>query len=337
MVWFKFALCLAIILFAGTKLARYGDAIAEKTGLGRVWTGLVLLATITSMPELVTGVSSVALVKPPEPDLALGTLLGSCSLNLAIVALLDILHRHTPVLSAASSRHIASAGWGILLIVIAGGAILAGGRFSALALGWVAIPSIIILMLYLVGMWWLFRRERSQQLVLAESTASPDKETGVKTVYFRFALAGLAVIAAGIWLSFIGNEIAVTTGWHATFVGSLFLAITTSMPELVVSVAALRVGAIDMAVANILGSNMLNLALIAPVDLFYTKGSILSSVSPGNLISVGVVVAMSLIVIAGLRFRQKRKILVVSSWYSPALVGLYILGAYALFTSGIGL
>jgi cation:H+ antiporter len=337
LVWFKFVLCLAIILFAGTKLARYGDAIAEKTGLGRVWIGLVLLATITSMPELVTGVSSVALVKPPEPDLALGTLLGSCSLNLVIVALLDVLHRRSPVLSAASSRHRASAGWGILLIVIAGGAILAGGRFSGLALGWVAIPSIIILMLYLVGMWWLFRRERSQQLVLAESTASADKETGVKKVYFRFALAGFLVIGAGIWLSFIGNEIAVTTGWDATFVGSLFLAITTSMPELVVSVAALRVGAIDMAVANILGSNMLNLALIAPVDLFYTEGSILSSVSKGNLISVAVVVAMSLIVIAGLKFRQKRKILVVSSWYSPALVGLYILGAYALFTSGVGL
>ena len=85
MIWFKFALCLVIILFAGIKLARYGDAIAEKTGLGRVWIGLVLLAAITSMPELVTGVSSVALVKPPEPDLAMGTLLGSCSLNLAIL------------------------------------------------------------------------------------------------------------------------------------------------------------------------------------------------------------------------------------------------------------
>lgn len=337
MVWFKFVLCLAIILFAGTKLARYGDAIAEKTGLGRVWIGLVLLAAITSMPELVTGVSSVALLKPSEPDLALGTLFGSCSLNLAIVALLDILHRRTPVLSTASSRHMASAGWGILLIAIAGGAILAGARFSGLALGWVAIPSIVILVLYLVGMWWMFRRERSQQLALAEGASSRYREIPAKKLYLRFALAGMAIIAAGIWLSFIGDEIAVTTGWHATFVGSLFLAITTSMPELVVSVAALRLGAIDMAVANILGSNMLNLALIAPVDLFYTKGSILASASTGNLISVGVVVVMSLIVIAGLRFRQKRKVFVVSSWYSPALVGLYILGAYALFTSGIGL
>ncbi len=335
MVWFKFALCLAIILFAGIRLARYGDAIADKTGLGRVWIGLVLLAAITSMPELVTGVSSAALVG--SADLALGTILGSCSLNLAIIALLDILHTRTPVLSVASPRHIASAGSGVLLVAIAGGAVLAGGRLSSLALGWVGIPSILILMLYLVGMWWMFRRERGHQLGLAEGASSAYKEVPAKKVYLRFALAGTAVIGAGIWLSFIGKEIAVTTGWNATFVGSLFLAITTSMPELVVCVAALRLGTVDMAVANILGSNMLNLALIAPVDLFYTKGPILSLASTSNLVTAAVVVAMNLIVIAGLRFRQRRKILVVSSWYSPALVGLYILAAYVLFTSGMNL
>ena len=59
MVWLKFLLCVVIILFAGTKLARYGDAIAEKTGLGRIWLDLVLIITVTTMPELVTGVPSV--------------------------------------------------------------------------------------------------------------------------------------------------------------------------------------------------------------------------------------------------------------------------------------
>ena len=335
MVWFKFALCLAIILFAGIKLARYGDAIAEKTGLGRVWIGLVLLAGITSMPELVTGVSSAGLVG--SADLALGTILGSCSLNLAIIALLDILYARTPVLSVASPNHMASAGWGILLVALAGGAVLAGERLSELALGWVGIPSILILMLYLVVMWWMFRRERDRQVALAVGTSSAYKELPAKKVYLRFALAGMAVIGAGIWLSFIGNEIALTTGWDATFVGSLFLAITTSMPELVVCIAALRLGAVDMAIANILGSNMLNLALIAPVDVFYTKGPILSAASVSNLVTAAVVIVMNLIVIAGLRFGQRRKILVASSWYSPALVGLYILVAYVLFTSGLGL
>ena len=335
MIWVKFALCLGIILFAGTKLARYGDAISEKTGLGRIWVGLVLLAAITSMPELVTGVSAAAVVR--LPDLALGTLLGSCSLNLAILALLDIFHQRTPVLTEASPGHVISAGWGILLMAIAAGTIFAGERVSGLALGWLGILSIIILVVYLVGMWRMFRYERGRQLLAAPATSPKYEEFTTRTVYIRFALAAAAVIAAGIWLSFIGDEIGETTGWSATFVGSLFLAITTSMPELVVTMSALRLGAIDMAVADILGSNMFNIAIIAPVDLSYTQGPILSLASSSHLITAAVVVVMNLLIIAGLRFRQRRKVFGVLSWYAPVLIVIYILGAYALFSSGVGL
>jgi cation:H+ antiporter len=145
------------------------------------------------------------------------------------------------------------------------------------------------------------------------------------------------VIAAGVWLAFIGDEISRTTGWDGTFVGTLFLAVTTSAPELVVAVSALRMGAIDLAVADILGANMLDMAMIIPVDLAYGQGFILSAVSRSHLIIAIVAVTMSLLVIIGLRFRQRRKIFRVASWYTPALIALYILGAYALFKSGIGL
>ncbi len=335
MVWLKFLLCVVIILFAGTKLARYGDAIAEKTGLGRIWIGLVLMATVTTMPELVTGVSSAALVG--LPDLALGTLLGSCLFNLTILALLDILHRPTPILSQVSSRHIASAGMGILLIAIAAGSIFAGERFSGPTLGWVGITSIVIITVYLIGTWQMFRFERKHQLALPQAAPSQYHEIPTGTVYLRFTLAAIAVIAAGIWLSFVGDEIAETTGWGASFVGSLFLAITTSMPELAVAVAALRLGAVDMAVADILGANMLDMAIIIWVDLFYTRGPILTMVSRVHFITAVVAVVMSLLVIVGLRFRQKHKTFIVFSWYTPVLIGLYIFGAYALFTAGIGL
>ncbi len=334
MIWFKFILCLAIILFAGTKLARYGDAIAEKTGLGRIWIGLVLIAAITTMPEMVTSVSSVALVH--SADLALGTLLGSCCFNLSILALLDVLHSRAPVLSVASPRHVITAGWGALLIAIAAASIIAGGRFSFLALGWVGIPSIVILILYLLGMWWIFRRERGQRLHAAPTTSLQYDKFTTRTVCIRFALAAAVVIAAGIWLSFIGDEISETTGWGSTFVGSLFLAITTSAPELVVAITALRMGAVDLAVADILGANMLDIAMIVPVDLAYGQGFVLSTVSSGHLIVASVAVTMSLLVMAGLRFRRRRKVFKVASWYTPLLIALYIVGAYALFTWGIG-
>jgi cation:H+ antiporter len=320
LVWLKFLACLVIILFAGTKLARYGDVIAEKTGLGGIWIGLVLLAAITSAPELITGVSSAALVGLP---------------NLTILALLDMLHRRTPFLSEVKLRHIASAGMGILLIAIAGGSIFAGERLSGLALGWVGIPSIIILILYLVAMWRMFRFERNHSLPPLNNAAPQYGKDSTKALYCKFALAAAAVIGAGIWVSFIGDEITRTYAWSASFVGSLFLAITTSMPELVVTVAALRLGAIDMAVADILGANMLDIAHLFTVDLFYSQGPILSSVASVHLITAGVIMVMSLLVILGIRFRQKRKTFIVASWYTPALIGLYIFGAYALF-KGIG-
>lgn len=335
MIWFEFILCLAIVLFAGTRLAQYGDAIAEKTGLGRIWIGLVLVALITTMPELVTSVSSVALVH--STDLALGTLLGSCCFNLSILAVLDILHSRTPVLSVASPRHIITAGWGTLLIAVAAAGIIAASRFPFLESGLVGIPSIVIIILYLLGAWRAFRRERNQEPQATPATSRQYDMYTKKMVWIRFILASVAVIAAGVWLAFIGDEISRTTGWDGTFVGTLFLAVTTSAPELVVAVSALRMGAIDLAVADILGANMLDMAMIIPVDLAYGQGFILSAVSRSHLIIAIVAVTMSLLVIIGLRFRQRRKIFRVASWYTPALIALYILGAYALFKSGIGL
>jgi cation:H+ antiporter len=334
LIWFEFAVCLAVVLFAGTKLAQYGDIIAEKTGLGRIWIGVVLIAFVTTIPELVTSVSSVALVH--SPDLALGTLLGSCCFNLAILSILDILHSRTPVLSVASPRHIAAGGWGAALIAIAGAGILAGHRFPFLTLGWVGIPTIVILVVYLVGMWSIFRRERGLQFADLPGTSQYEKFT-IRSVGIRFALAAAAVIGAGIWLSIVGDDIGKVTGWGSTFIGSMFLAIATSAPELIVAITALRIGAVDLAVADILGANMLDIAMIVPVDLAQTRGFVLSSVSSGQLIVASIAVVMTLLVIAGLKFRRSRKVFRVASWYTPLLIGLYVFGAYALFNSGTGL
>ena len=334
LVWLKFVCCLVIILFAGTKAARYGDIIAEKTGLGRIWIGLVLLAVITSMPELITGVSSTALVG--VPDLGLGTLLGSCIFNITILAVLDVMHRGSPVLNGASSRHMIPAAIGILLIGIAVGGIAAGERFPGLALGWVGVPSIIIFVVYLLGMWRLSPSQGSQQADSLPDIIELYQDSSLRSVWPRFALAALAIIGSGIWLSYIGDEIAAVTHWDESFVGSLLLAITTSMPDLVVAIAALRLGAIDMAVADILGANMLDISYIFILDLFYTKGSLLVSVSRAHLITAAVLTSMSLVVVLGLRFRQRRKTFYIISWYSLLLIGLYVYGAYALFTSGIG-
>jgi cation:H+ antiporter len=88
-VWLEFALCAAVIAIAGTKLSRYGDIIADKTGLGGAWIGFALMVTVTSLPELVTGVSALALAD--APDIALGNVLGACIITLTMIVFLDLL------------------------------------------------------------------------------------------------------------------------------------------------------------------------------------------------------------------------------------------------------
>jgi len=329
-VWLKFVLCLAIILFAGTKLARYGDVIAEKTGLGRLWIGLVLLAFITSIPELTTGISAVALVK--VPDLAMGTLMGSCIFNLLILAVLDVVHRRTPVLSDARKSHIMSSVAGILLIGFTAITIFVGVKFSGLALGWVGLPSILIIILYLVAVRLMFVSERKRRLALPSGEPQQYGALSMRTVWLKFALAAAAVIGAGIWLAYIGDEIDQVTGLGATFVGSLFLAFTTSVPELALTVAAVRLGAVDLAVADVLGANMINIAKIFILDLFYTEGSLIAAVSNSHLMTALVAVVMTIVVIFALLFRRRRKTFVFISWYGVLLIALYVFGAYALFT-----
>jgi len=115
-LWLGFIICCAVIVYSGSKLSKYGDIIAEKTGLSRTWTGVVLIATVTSLPELVTGISSVTYAG--VPDIAVGNVLGACLLNMLIFAILDIFHQHIPLSAKAHHGHILSAGFVTLLLGI---------------------------------------------------------------------------------------------------------------------------------------------------------------------------------------------------------------------------
>ena len=338
MVWLKFVGSLVIILFAGTKLARYGDALSEKTRLGQIWIGLVLLAFITSVPELSTGIGAVTLVsdKALAPDLAIGTIMGSCIFNMLIIAWLDMIYRREPILSKASPNHMISALMGIILIGLAALSIFGGENISGLALGWLGVPSIVAIIVYLIGVRWTLRSARNMQAASSQASHEQYRDMGMREVWIKFILAGGAVIGSGIWLAVIGEEITDTTNLGASFVGSLFLAVSTSMPELALTTAAVRIGAVDLAVADVVGANMINIAKIFIIDIFYTDGSILAAVSKSQITTALVAIGMSLVVLIALRFRQRRKTFFVISWYGVVLIALYIYGAYALYNSGIG-
>jgi cation:H+ antiporter len=332
LVWLEFGVCAALITLAGWRLSVYGDVIAEKTGLGGMWIGVVLLASVTSLPELATGVSAVAAAD--APDIAVGNVLGACVLNLAYLVVLDLVHREESIYTRARQGHILSAGFGILLLGIVGFSLLLAQRVDGLSLGHVGVYSPVILALYLISMRVVFSYEQKQMAAYVEEAAERYPRLTLRQAIVRFALAALVVVGTGTWLPFVGEDIAALYGWNTSFVGALFIAAATSLPELAVTLSALRLGALDMAIGNLLGSNLFNLLILAVDDVFYRPGPLLSQVSATHAISVMSALTMTGAVIVGLLYRPPGRLFRTVGWISVLLLWVYVLNAYVLFRFG---
>ena len=327
--WLMFSACAALIVVTGAYLSRYGDVIADKTGLGGTWVGLVLLATVTSLPELVTGVSAVTLAG--APNIAVGDVLGSCVFNLLLLTVLDIMQREESVFSRASRGHILSAGFGTILIGFVGFNLLLGPRAPQIAIGHIGAYSIVIVLIYAVAMRMVFRYERAEQQAYAEERAERYPDISLRQAGTRYALAASGVVSAGLLLPFAAQALAETMGWHLTFVGTLFVATATSLPEAVVTITALRLGALDMAVSNLLGSNLFNIVILAIDDALFRNGPILSHVSSLHGLSALSAVMMTGVVIVGLIYRPRARLLRFASWASLMLFSIYLVNTWLVF------
>jgi cation:H+ antiporter len=328
MIWLQFLACTAVIVFAGAKLSKYGDVIAEKTGLGRTWIGVVLMASVTSLPELMTGVSSVAIFD--LPNIAAGDALGSCMFNLLIIALLDAMDGAAPISSKAHQGQVITAAFGVLLLGLVGVSIVAGQNFPAL--GWFGAYSLFFLAVYLLAMRVVFLYEKKRVGEMIEEMAEAVRRDHISTTraFVMYGVNALLVIGAATWLPHLGEEIAEITGLGRTFVGSIFIALSTSLPELVVSISALRMGAVDLALGNLFGSNLFNVGILAVDDLFYFKGPLLTHISANHLVSTCAAMAMTGVAIIGLTFRASKKRLL-WAWDSVGIILIYALATYLLY------
>jgi cation:H+ antiporter len=331
-IWLSLSACLAVIGFAGVRLSRYGDIIAEKTGLSRGWVGLIMLATVTSLPELVTGLTAVTIAK--VPDIAVGDILGSCVFNLLIIVLLDFLYRRESIYTRARLGNVLSAGYGIALIGFAGLNLLLDRAGSIPSIGHVGLYTPVILLLYLLAMRSLYRYERAQVSEYVEDRAELYPGTSLKQAVHGYLMASLAVVAAGIWLPFVARDLALVMAWEQSFVGTLFVAAITSAPEVVVTVAALRMGAIDLAIGNLFGSNLFNIAILAIDDLAYLTGPLFADVSLTHATSAFSAMMMSGLAVVGLVLRPASRVFRTVSWVSLLLLVIYLLNSLFLYLYG---
>lgn len=327
-LWLEFTVCTSVIVYSGIKLSKYGDIIAEKTGMGRTWIGVVLMASVTSLPELVTGISSVTYAG--VPDIAAGDVLGSCVFNMLILAILDAIYRPIPISTKAHHGHVLSAGFGILLLSIAGISLFFGSRITPL--GWIGPYTLFFVVIYFIGMRLVYSYEKRQFAAFIKETAVElkYKDVSMKTAIINYCINAVIVIAAAVFLPGIGEGIAEMTGLGQTFVGNIFIAVSTSLPEVVVSIAAVKMGAVDLAIGNLFGSNIFNIFILAIDDIFFVEGPLLSHIGQNHIISALSAIAMTTIAIIGLTYRTE-KIKLFLAWDSMGILFIYIINLMLLY------
>lgn len=331
--WLAFLVCVILIVVAGVKLCHYGDVIADKTGLGGTWIGLVMVATVTSLPELATGIASVTVAA--APDIAVGDVFGSCVFNLVIVVILDLIHRGESVYRTASQGHILSGAFGIMLIGFAGFNILLSANGASMAIGHVGTYSPVLLVIYAVAVRTIYRYERRQIAKFPSESIERHPDTTIAQAGARYAMAAAVVIGAGVALPFVAKVLAAQMDWSQSFVGTLFVAFATSLPEVVVTVAALRIGAVDMAIGNLFGSNLFNILVLVIDDVAYIQGPLLSEISPVHALSALSAVMMTGVAIGGLLYRPRTRVFKTVGWTSIVLFVVYVLNIYVLYLFGV--
>jgi cation:H+ antiporter len=328
MVWVTFLVTSALIVLAAVQLAKFGDIIAVRTRLGGMFVGVILLAGATSLPEVLTTISSLA---QGVPNLAAGNLLGSNMFNMFLLAVLDLLHRKDRILRKAALKHALTGSVTMFLIALVVFFILADMKAR---IGWVGLDSLCIILAYGIGV-WLIRANQSRRDILApaEPVVGPGTPP-LRTGLIGFGIAALVLMVVTPLMVQSSAGIAEITGLGTTFVGTTLVALVTSLPEMVTTVAAVRFGADDMAIGNLFGSNMFNMMAVGMTDVFYLQGRFLGVIDPAFLLVGMLGLLMTGLGLIGNLARLERRVFYIEL-DALALMLLYFAGLWLLFNRGI--
>lgn len=326
MVWLQFLFSAAIVVAAAIKLAQYGDVIAVRTKLSGMFIGTLLMAGATSLPELLAAINALAI---NAPNLAAGGMFGSSMFNMFVLAILDLVNQQARILRRVAMNHALTASLANLLLGLIIFFVLADVNAG---IGWVGYDSLVIIVIYVAGVRFIqVQGGRPPSDLPADEPQIPSLRRAV--VGFSVAAAVLVLITPALINS--ADEIAETTGLGTGFIGATLLAITTSLPELVATIAAVRIGAFDLAVGNLFGSNIFNMFAIGLTDVFYLDGQFIGAIDPAFALVGLIALALTSLGLIGNLARVERRLLFVEVDALLILIG-YFLGMWFLYTRGIG-
>lgn len=302
-----------LVWISGTALSRSADVIAERTGLGRAFTGVLLLGAATSLPELATTITASV---GGHASMAGNNLLGGVAMQIAVLAVADAFGVPGKPLTFFSATPVFLVQGVMLLIMLAiACAAVAAGEF--VSIGGVGGWSLLLGATYVVALYLMYRYERDPQWTLSEpqarrpvqADASSWRDRATSAVVLRFAVACAGVLVGGYLVAESGAAIAEQTGIDEGFVGATLVAVTTTLPEVSTTLAAVRLGAYSMAAGNILGTNILEVALFLPADALYRGGPIFAAMGEEANLLTALGIALTCIYLWGALERKDRAIL----------------------------
>src|SRR6056297_234 len=316
-----FIICSLLIIGAGWYLAYYGDVIAEKSGLGRSFIGLIGVAAITSLPELIT--TSSAVIIRDAPELAFSNVFGSNLFNILIVAILELFIIRKPFLYLVSKKNINT----ISFIYLSSFMVFLGLEGYSFNIKWISFNSIMIFLIYLAAMYMGFKSSKDDE----EATSLYEKEKLSKAIII-FIILGIVIIISGTYGTIFADQIAIKTGLGRTFVGGLFLAVMTSLPELITAISAVKLKAYNMIAGNLLGSNMFNISILFIIDILHSDESIYKNLKGTQFIPVIFSLILLSLMLIGMVKNKKSKFLSKKYHIETVLIFIsYILAMILIF------
>ncbi|MEZ5098764.1 MAG: sodium:calcium antiporter [Thermoleophilia bacterium] len=324
------AAALAIGVF-GFRLAGVVNRLADRTGMGEALAGAVLLGATTSAAGTVVSVVAAA---DGNASLAIGNSVGGIAVQTAFLVVADLVHRGANLEHAAASlTNVFNAVLVVFLLAI----ILMG----VAAPGWTFLgihpASAVIVAVYAYGLrvgrsigiepMWHPRRTSDTQ---PDEPAQHDPRESLSGLWARFLGLALVVVVAGWAIGRSGVSLIETTGISETLVGTFFTSVATSIPELVTTVAAVRAGALTLAVAGIVGGNTFDTLFVPAADLAYRQGSLYDAATRSDVFVLGWTIALAALVALGLVRRERGGI----GFEGVAIAGLYAVGVVVVALLG---
>ncbi len=301
-----FAASAVVLVIAGTRFTRVVDRLADRLGIGEAIAGAVLLGATTSLPGLI--VTTMAAGRG-QADLAVSNALGGIAAQTMFLAVADLSYRRANLEHAAASlpnllqTMILVALVALVLLATTGPRVALGGIHPVTAL----LPAVYIYGLVLtrrtreVPMW----RPRATPETRDDVPDTDAEEAAIGPLMLAFLGLGALVAACGLAVAEAGLALAEQTELSGTLIGGLLTSVVTSLPELVTVLAAVRAGALTLAVGDIIGGNTFDVLFLAAADVAYRSGSLYASISDRTLFLLALTLLMTAIFAAGLIYRQR--------------------------------